>query len=207
MLCYPLSISAQLNISVVAGVNISQIKPSNSHTNGIDFTPRFSGHLGGTADLGISKHSLFRFGAIYCSRGSTATSSSGFPIMTPERSKVRLDFLEIPALYVRHSRGFEIFVGPQYAHLLLARLNSRGGSENIKPFMEKSVFDLRGGFGITPGNLGFQFTYIRGLSSAYDGGYYASWNNNALCVSLTYRVIEGKRSHYGNSSIPHRTFE
>jgi hypothetical protein len=121
-------------------------------------------------------------------------------------SKLRLTFIEVPALYVRRAHGFEVFIGPQYSHLITASIVDDGQSENIKGYLKKSVFDARVGVGMSPGRVGFQLSYIKGLSPVYEG-YNTVWKNNTLVVSLAWRVTGVASPRYRKTDIPHRTLE
>jgi hypothetical protein len=203
--------NCQFNIELLGGLTSSILKEESSYDNNYtrSYSRRYSGHLGFLAGGKISDYSGLRSGLIYASRGAVLEDSGILPFSGYSVTKLKLDYLEIPLLYSFEPSSFRIFIGPQYATLLFAKVKGDDTNQDSKSILNSGSFELRYGFSAhAKSGLGYQLHIISGLSDILKSEEY-SWKGNSINLSLSYAVTRSNSAPTKSKAvdIPHRIID
>jgi len=201
----------QPGIELLGGLTSSKLKEESIHSNNYTrtYSRRYSGHIGFLAGGKISNYSGLRSGLLYSSRGALLEDSGFLPFSGYSKTTLIMDYLEIPLLYSFEPSSFRIFVGPQYATLLSAKVKGDDTNQDIKSILNSGSFELRYGFSAhAKSGLGYQLHIISGLSDILKSEEY-SWKGNSINLSLSYAVTRSNSAPTKSKAvdIPHRIID
>lgn len=122
--------AGDVNFGIIAGANLTfpgggdiydlkQDAKENNESNPMKM--RFGMHIGTRMEYFPSTHAGFGTGLIYNQKGWTEDYGGNFDDPGEEKYKIRLHYIEIPALLVINLKGFHIYGGPAVSILVLNR--------------------------------------------------------------------------------------
>jgi len=182
-ICLSQAASAQFNLGVKAGANITKI-------DGKSFSDEFQyGYLlGGFAEIGLGKKIAIQPEVLF-NQYQTKVDSNFKNIYQNAVSDVtggdvKLNYLSIPImLNYKAGKLLTLQAGPQYSILLDKNKNLL---QNGQDAFKSGDFSLAGGATINLGKLKLNGRYVVGLNSINDIDDRDQWKSQAIQVSLGY---------------------
>lgn len=185
----------KVSFGAKGGLNISNF--SGGITDVLDYDSKFGFHIGGLAEMSLSKKMSIQFELMFSTQGASfsAPITDGTGVVFGDIVvDINYDYLNIPVLakyYVL--KGFSIQAGPQIGFLVNAKAKSDleevFGNENLE---DVSKLDLAFSFGLgyqLKSNLLFEARYNIGLSNTDDSELSNSdfaVRNSVLQISVGY---------------------
>lgn len=168
---------SQSHIEMSAGFGGSRIRVKDSG----DFARIAHYQFGIDSDFRLSEYTSVKTGLHYSRRGGAFGESFFFGTLYDD---LKMNYLEIPVVFVIRPQNFIFFVGPQYAVLLSAKYES----QNARDVLNKTGFDIRFGGGFCPERgFGIQVHFVNGISSIAKQSD-VKLTTNYFSVIGTYRI-------------------
>ena len=164
-LCMVLPASAQVNLGILGGLNLANMRADPDQ--GVDLSTRTGIGIGGVVDIGLGNTSALRLEPMFLQKGSKIGVEG-----LGELGKIKVSYIEVPVMLklafgTGNAKPY-VMAGPTIGFVLSAKLDD----EDIKDEIKNTDFGLSfgGGVSIPAGNnsIFVEARYALGLSDIND---------------------------------------
>jgi len=175
---------AQVQLEIFAGITSGKIREKISANNTLPREAfksliRFPA-IGIIGDIGLSEYWRLESGFVLSPRGTKLGNDV-----------IRLDYIDVPLIFIIQPKNFRVFFGPQISFLG----NARTGNLVITDAFEKSELGMRYGVGFEKEEFAARLAIQSGLQDMFKHPE-LKWKSTSVTLSFGYLLKKFDRSRY-----------